>query len=246
MEEFRSATQPVEKQFLRPLYLGESIAPFRLLKPRESIIPWDEANASLLGSDSAQQGGYRHLSKWMKDAETLWDHHKSKSSKLSLIEQLDYFGKLTAQMPLPAIRILYAASGTLPAAAILKDKSAIVEHALYWTQPTSAAEAEYLLAILNSESLRAFVASRQARGQFGARHFDKLLAASIPEFDPSDPLHQELAAEGLRAEKVAALVELPENLHFIRARGLIRKALREDGVAERIEKLVARLLPKRS
>jgi hypothetical protein len=244
-KDLEALRSPVEKQFLRPLYLGESIAPFRLLEPRESVIPWDEANASLLVSGSAQQGGYRHLAKWMKDAETVWDDHKSKSSKLSLIEQLDYFGKLSAQMPLPAIRVIYAASGTLPAAAILKDKSAIVEHSLYWTQPASAAEAEYLLAILNSESLRAFVASRQARGQFGARHFDKLLAESIPEFEPSNPLHQKLAAEGTRAEKVAALVELPEATHFIRARGLIRKALREDGVAGRIEKLVARLLTKR-
>lgn len=87
---------------------------------------------------------------------------------------------------------------------------------------------------------------RHRRVRWGPRDFDQLLAASIPEFDPSDPLHQELAAEGLRAEKVAALVELPENMHFIRARGIIRKALREDGVADRIEKLVARLLPKRS
>lgn len=103
-----------------------------------------------------------------------------------------------------------------------------------------------MLAALNSESLRAFVASRQARGQFGARHFDKLLAESIPVFDPSNALHQELATEGLRAEKVAAAVELPESTHFIRVRGVIRKALRGDGVAERIEKLVARLLAKRS
>lgn len=113
---------PMEKQFLRPLYLGESIAPFRLLEPMEAIVPWDQTKPGLLDSASAQRGGHRDLARWMKDAETLWDDHKSKSSKMSLVEQLDYFGKLTTQMPLPAIRVIYAASGTLTAAATLKDK----------------------------------------------------------------------------------------------------------------------------
>ncbi|MDP2659743.1 MAG: hypothetical protein Q8R28_03340, partial [Dehalococcoidia bacterium] len=33
----------VEQEFLRPLYLGESAAPFRLLKPVSAVIPWSEA-----------------------------------------------------------------------------------------------------------------------------------------------------------------------------------------------------------
>ncbi len=32
----------VEREFLRPLYLGESVAPFRLLEPVLAVIPWDE------------------------------------------------------------------------------------------------------------------------------------------------------------------------------------------------------------
>jgi hypothetical protein len=149
-------------------------------------------------------------------------------------------------MPSEAIRVIYSKAGVNPAAAVLRDKYAVVDHKLYWSEVAGETEASYLVAALNSDAIRDYVSSRQSRGQWGPRDFDKLLAEAIPEFDPSDSLHQELAAEGLRAEKVAALVELPENLHFIRARGLIRKALREDSVAGRIEKLVARLLPKRS
>ena len=235
---------PIEKQFLRPLYLGESIAPFRLLEPVQAVIPWDQAKPGLLDSDSAQRGGYRHLAKWMKDAEALWNERGKK--RMSLLERLDFYGNLTGQMPPDSVRIVYAASGTVPAAAMLGDSRAMVEHKLYWASASDKPEAAYLVAALNSNAIREHVASRQSRGQWGPRDFDKLLAGAIPEFDPSNPLHRELAAEGPRAEKVAAQVELPEGMHFIRARGLIRKSLREDGVADRIEKLVARLLAKQS
>jgi hypothetical protein len=76
-------------------------------------------------------------------------------------------------------------------------------------------------------------------GTTGLRQAARRIGSSV---DASNSLHQELATEGSSAEKVASLIELPEDTHFIRARGFIRKALREDGVARRIEKLVARLL----
>ena len=50
------------------------------------------------------------------------------------------------------------------------------------------------------------------------------------------------ATAARRAEKVAAQVPLKEGIHFIRARALIRKALAEDGISGRIDKLVERLL----
>jgi hypothetical protein len=118
----------------------------------------------------------------------------------------------------------------------------VVDHKLYWAEISDESEASYLVATLNSDSIRDHVASRQSRGQWGPRDFDKLLAEAIPQFDASNPLHQELAAETPRAEKIAAQVELPEGIHFVRARSLIRAALKTDGVADRIEKLVVRLL----
>jgi len=75
----------------------------------------------------------------------------------------------------------------------------------------------------------------------GARDFDKLLAEAIPPFDPANSTHCELASRAEHAEDVAAQVTLPENIHIIRARKMIRDALREDGVTGHIEKLVAQL-----
>lgn len=231
----------VEAQFLRPLYLGESIAPFRVLQPVLSVIPCDEARGRLLDAQAARVSGYVHLARWLSDAEGLWD--ELQESDLSFTEQLNYHSKLGDQFPIPARRVVYAKSGTLPAAAVLRvSEGAVVDHKLYWAA-ASEQEGLYLVAILNSETARSRVAHMQSRGQWGARDFDKLmLSLPIPKFDRTVPLHRSLATGARRAEKVAAQVPLKQGTYFVRARTLIRKALAEDGVSARIDKLVQRLL----
>lgn len=234
---------PVEKEFLRPLYLGESIAPYRLLTPALAVIPWEESSGRLLGAAAAQAGGYPRLARWMADAERLWDAHKR--SEMTFVEQLDYYGKLTAQLPPKPLRVLYAKAGTLPAAALLTDQTALVDHKLYWAVAQKPDEARYLMAILNSETARKRIAHLQSRGQWGARDFDKVMFEQpIPRFDPKVSLHRELAGAAVEAERVAAAVPLKEGTHFVRARRMIREALKEVGVADRIDQLVAKLLPR--
>lgn len=129
------------------------------------------------------------------------------------------------------------------AATVIRDGRAVIEHGLYWASAGDESEALYLVAVLNSETLRQRITAMQAKGQWGARHFDKLIfEVPIPTFNPGEPLHRHLAAAAERAEQVAASVSLPDNINFIRARQRIRDALRADGVAGRIDELVARLL----
>jgi hypothetical protein len=243
---------PIEAEFLRPLYLGESIAPFRALGPALAVIPWDEQGEKLLVAKAAREAGYSHLAQWLGAAERLWgglgrDRSVADEAKrMTLLQRIDKFHGLSAQMPPKPLRVLYSASGTLPAAAVLRDARAVAEHKLYWAATEDAREARYLVAVLNSEALRARVAPRQSRGQWGARDFDKLLAEAIPLFDPNSARHEGLAELAVRAEKVAGQVMLPEGVHFIRARQMIRTALGEDGVATRIEALVTELLRARS
>jgi hypothetical protein len=143
----------------------------------------------------------------------------------------------------PPIRVLYAASGTIPCTAILRDNRAVVEHAVYWSRIISPNEAQYLSAILNSEAARRKVADMQARGQWGARHFDKVMfTLPIQRFDPKHSLHEELAAAGAEAEKLAAKLEIPEDLHFQTARRRVREALAKAGISKTIDALVAKLL----
>ena len=228
----------VEKQFLRPLYLGESIAPYRLLEPAEAVIPWD-SKAGLLDSAKARYSATR-LASWLREAEKLWDKHGRQRMKLG--ERLDFQRGLKNQFPPPKIRVLYAASGTLPAATILTDEAAVIEHKLYWAAAESAEEAGYLLALLNSEALRRKIAAHQSRGQWGARDFDKLLANAIPQFAGDNPIHRQLAAAAAEAGRVASETEIPGHLHFTRVRQLIRAELRKAGVWEKIEKLAEQAL----
>ena len=63
----------IETPFLRPLYLGESIAPFRALEPILAVIPWDEQEEGLLDASSAQLNGYAYLAEWLGNCERLWE-----------------------------------------------------------------------------------------------------------------------------------------------------------------------------
>ena len=178
----------------------------------------------------------------MRKAEAVWETNRS-SDRYTLIELFDYFAQLSSQFPRKPLRVVYAASGTNPAACLLTDETAVIEHKLYWAAPSSVGEAHYLCTVLNSETARERAAAYQSRGQWGARDFDKVIFnLPIPRFDAKIKLHRDLAAAAERAEGIAIAVALPEGAKFQRARGMVRDALAEAGVSERIDVLVAQLL----
>ena len=114
---------------------------------------------------------------------------------------------------------------------------------LYWAVPETEEEGRYLIAVLNSETARARISDIQSRGQFGARHFDKVMfTLPIPRFDASVGLHIDLAAEAKAAEAVATSAVMPDGVLFQRARKVVRDALTEAGISQKIDGLVERLL----
>jgi hypothetical protein len=174
------------------------------------------------------------------------DHHRPQvngdpSRKCRLVAT----GVLAVQLGLYdcGCRRLYAASGTIPAACVLRASTAVIEHKLYWSSFVDENEALYLTAVLNSETARSRIAALQSRGQWGARDFDKVLfTLPVPRFDNAASLHTDLAAAARDAEATAAAVVLSGNVKFQRARKLVRDSLAEAGIAPRMEALVARLL----
>jgi hypothetical protein len=58
---------PVELQFLRPLVLGETIVPYRLLERATAVIPLD--GAEVLDAQAAGEAGHHNLSAWLRDIE---------------------------------------------------------------------------------------------------------------------------------------------------------------------------------
>ncbi|MER8367837.1 hypothetical protein [Mesorhizobium sp. M1378] len=107
----------VEKEFLRPVLLGESILPYRVWRPFEGVIPVT-AKGEMLSSDTALNRGYQGIAEWMREAEATWKANASESNSLSLKQRWDYHGELSSQFPVAPMRIVYAASGTNPAACI--------------------------------------------------------------------------------------------------------------------------------
>lgn len=214
----------VESRFLRPVLLGESVLPYRILKSFEAVVPVTD-KGKVFDSEGAAAAGFDGLYGWMKKAEALWEANRQ-SDKMTLAQLFDYFGQLSAQFPLSSLRVVYAKAGSNPAACVVRGREYLVENLLYWCALEQEDEAHYLTAILNSETARSRIEAMQARGQFGARHFDKVMFnLPIPRFEPSNKLHRALAEAGARAEKVAALASLPDDVKFQRARAMIRNSL---------------------
>jgi hypothetical protein len=231
----------VERRFLKPVLLGSSIAPYRVLEPLTGVIPWETQRSSLLNSRSALEAGYPHLARWLGQAERLWDKHSS--GDMTFAQQLDYYGKLSSQFPLQPLRVVYAKAGVRPAAVIVHSNRIVIDHKLYWMAVAEEAEANYLAAILNSETARSRVEGLQSEGQFGPRDFDKvMLSLPIPRFSGSNLLHRRIAAEAEKAEQIALQVEIGDLQGFQRVRRSIRVALDESGISHKIDQLVAELL----
>jgi hypothetical protein len=203
------------------------------------VIPWD--GDRLLHGEDERLDLYPGLTTWWRAAESVWVQNRS-NDRLSLLDQLDYRGKLSQQFPAVGPRVVYAASGMYLAAAIVFDPSAVIEHDLYWASAASLDEARFLTAILNSTTLTMAVRPLQARGEHNPRHFDKyVFQLPVPLYEPGDGAHARLVTLAERSEQVAAGVDLPA-LRFETRRRRIREVLVEDGVAPEVDAIVKTLL----
>ena len=140
----------------------------------------------------------------------LWDENKQPVNRMDLLRQLDYYGKLSTQLEWRhdpggrSARVVYNQSG-LPTAALLHHDQHLVDYTLFWIACSDVQEANYLLAIINSQALYESVASLMPKGQYGARHLEKhLWKLPIPEFDAGDSLHVEVSGAGEVAAQGAA------------------------------------------
>ena len=127
-----------------------------------------------------------------------------------------------------------------------------MESTLYWISARSAAEANYLTAVINSFALETALEPLMPKGQFGARHVQKhLWRLPIPEYDDDNPLHRDIAAAAVKA--TAGATALLQEVQTTRAaqgkpttatiaRREIRNWLAESEEGQQVETLVAQLL----
>ena len=203
--------QTVESEHLFDVYLGETVVPYATLNPLKAVLPIKRSEGSI-PNDLDEVGGIRiggldrRMRRRWRTISDIWDENKSKVNKLDLIGQFDHWGHLSAQLEWKRshggrpIRVVYTKSGT-PTAALLADDDGILDHTLFWVGCKQIREANYLLAIINSDRLADAVDPLMAKGQFGARHLHKhLWKLPIPEFNPANPQHLAIA----NASKAAA------------------------------------------
>lgn len=230
----------IERAFIRPVHLGATLLPFRLLRPWLGVIPWD--GSELLDGTNPRIENYPGFAEWWIKAEAIWDENKGESS-LTLLERVDFRRGLSIQVPTATHRVFYSASGQYLTAARNADEGAVAEHKLYWASASSRDEALYLTAVLNSPALTTVLAPMQSRGEHNPRDFDKLVwRLPIPLFDPENKDHRRLAGLAAQAESVAAATDVGGKRTFQAQRRLIRETLDQAGIAAAIDELVLGLL----
>lgn len=234
-----SINATVETSFVKPVYLGETVLPFRALEPRRAVLP--------LGKDvlldSVQIDLHPGLASWWNRAETIWDDNKSASDDGSLLDRIDFLHQLSAQMPVAPIRVVYPKAGNTLPAAVIRDSTAIIDHKLYWAPVPTESEANYICAVINSARLFNFVKPLQALGLLQGRDWDKnIFAFPFPRYDNTNSLHLDLTALGAQAATIAAGVDVSGARTFQTARRSVVRALVLSGVSAKIELAVAALV----
>ena len=251
--------QTVESSHVYDVYLGETVVPYATLEPLKAILPVRQGEYQIPtdsdGPGSTRLGGLerRMRGRW-QTINTLWETNKRPATKLDLLGQIDYQRKLSSQLEWQKddggrpIRVIYTSSGE-PTAALMGNDAATVDKTIYWITCKDIHEANYLLAIINSDALYEAVQPLMSKGQFGARHLQKQLwKLPIPEYDNSEPLHREIAEAGAAAALGAAgrLAELRQSrgasVSVTIARRELRAWLRAGAEGAAVEGVVGRLL----
>ena len=251
--------QTIESQHLFNVHLGETIAPYVTLKPLKALLPLKQGDITILTDDNGPGGIQlagleRRMRERWQTVSRLWDDNKARANKLNLLGQMDYLHKLSSQLEWQKdshdneVRVVYSKSGE-PTAAILHDKTHLVENVLFWVPCKGIEEANYLQAIINSNALQKAVKPLMTKGQFGARDLHKQLwKLPIPKFNPKRKLHTDIAEAGSAAARGAgkALGELREQhadkLTWRITRRELRRWLRTSDEGRTVETAVGRLL----
>jgi hypothetical protein len=232
----------VPAQWIRDALFSTELFPFTSRREFDRVVlPLTEDG---LYDEKAESIGY-----WV-NAESVYGDGRGKGGNTpkTLWERLDNQKGLTRQTELVTggegrRKVLYNASGRVGLRATRVSPNTIVSHSLYHCISSSESEAAYLTALLNADCLQeAFRQSQKTR-----RHFDHHFwhTVPIPKYDSRNPTHIELADLCGQAEGAAEEVRdsLPDSAGQIRVSGAIHVALREWGIARRIDDAARELMP---
>jgi hypothetical protein len=207
---------------------GKYVLPF---KPQflPVVLPLEknERKLRILTSEELRKTGKLKMANWLDDAQKAWTANATNTSLKNfpnVMDYVNYHNKLLLQRQDLRYYLLYTASGTNIAAAVIDRKKIpslkigsakitptgfIADYKTFWFGTNNFDEANYLAAILNSNAMNQKIKPYQTRGKFGPRDICRLpFEFNVPQFDPRNELHRQIAALGIKATKEA--VSLPK------------------------------------
>ncbi|MFE1755920.1 Eco57I restriction-modification methylase domain-containing protein, partial [Streptomyces anandii] len=230
----------VEKQFVRPVLLGEHVVPYRIMGADKVVLPIEGKN-NLMDGEHDHLDRYPDLANWWREAERLWDDNRS-SERLTLAERLNFRRGLTDQLPGAPLRVVYGKAGMYVTAALVDDPNAIIDHKLYWGTVSTRQEGMYLLAVLNSSYSTEAVRPLMSYGK-DERDIDKAVwELPIPDFDAADDAHARIAELGEAEYQRIAELKFEDGKSYIQIRRTLRDFLLSSPDAEELDQLVTELL----
>ena len=252
--------QTIDAQHVFDIHLGETLVPYATLPPLKAVLPLRRGDAGLPtdgnGPGGVRLGGLAHRmrSRW-QTVSSLWQENRAAANKMELLGQLNYYGKLSSQLEWRqdagdrVVRVVYNQSGA-PTASLLDADDALIDYTLFWVTCKGAQEANFLLAIINSNALALMVNKYTTPNWAGnTRHLHKhLWKLPIPEFDAGKPLHVTVseagaaAAAGTKARLDELRKKRGDKLTVTIARREIRKWLRESAEGKAVEEAIGELL----
>jgi type I restriction-modification system DNA methylase subunit len=222
----------VESEFIFATVTGKYLLPFKpQFLPIVLPIRKGPQDFKILSSSDLRNHGKLKMANWLDEARNAWKNNATSTSLKNFSEPMDYVNyhnKLILQKQNIRYFVVYTGSGTHIAAAVVDSEKIpniqvgnarihpagfVVDYKTYWFGTNNEPEAQYLAAILNSETLDQMIKPHQSRGKFGPRDIGRLpFEFNVPRFDANDKLHAQIADLGVKAAQEAVNLQKTSRL----------------------------------
>ena len=198
-----SESRLVEKEYMFECCISRDLVPFLLLRTHSIFLPMDKQ----LQYDKTLKPEASSLYNLLN---AKYKQHKKETSRIkTLWDYVNYLTKASHPNQKAKYKVIYPASGSFIKAALIEGHE-LIDFKLYYCPVECKEEGYYLVGILNSKSI---TKDLQLRGSlFGLGHLrdiqKKALDYPIPQFNKSNPLHNEISAlANVTTQKAKDLVE---------------------------------------
>ena len=199
-------TGSVEEQFVKPALFSRLLLPFGIIRNSHVIAPFATDGDSLVTGGLPQGDDAARFRPFWDNMDRQWREHSSGRPPLTLLDQVDYQGKLSSQFSGgQSAKVVYQRSGSWLTSCVIPGRM-IADGTLNWYASDNENELHYVSAVFNAPCLADFFKDvcRASDRHFQMGPIENL---PIPAYDSNNEHHANLAAQSRRAhELVAALI----------------------------------------